>query len=172
MRIRTPFLIATAALVLAACGGGGGGADEASSAEVTQQAEVVSSGAFGSPVEVTGGVAVTLDGMADFTPGEFATGYVAGDKAVTFDVTVNNASAAEIYASSLSMTATSNDISCIEIFDGDNGLEGAPADAIAAGGSATFKWAIGCGAAKTGDPLKVALSFDGATAIEVSGSLV
>lgn len=172
MRLRLTMLVSALALTLVACGGGDSGGDSEAGANVTKQAEVVSTGTFGSAVEVSKGITVTLDGMATFTPGQFATGYVAGDKAVTFDVTVNNASAAEIYASSLSMTATSNDISCIEIFDGDNGLEGAPADAIAAGGSATFKWAIGCGAAKTGDPLKVALSFDGATAIEVSGSLV
>lgn len=172
MRLRLPILISVLALALAGCGGNGsdGGAD--AEAAVTQAAEVVSSGAFGSPVEVSKGVTVTLDGMSAFTPGEFATGYVAGDKAVTFDVTVTNGSAAEIYASSLSMTALSGEIGCIEIFDGDNGLEGAPADAIAAGASATFKWAIGCGAAKPGDPLQVELSFDGATAIAVSGSLV
>lgn len=172
MRFRLPIAVTVLALTLTACGGGGSTGSTESEATITQQAEVVSSGAFGSAVEVSTGVTVTLNGMADFTPGKFATGYVTGDKAVTFDVTVSNASAAEIYASSLSMTATSGDNTCVEVFDGDNGLEGAPADPIAAGASATFKWGITCGAAKSGDPLKIEMSFDGATAIEVSGSLV
>ena len=172
MRFRLPIAIAIMALTLTACGGGDSKGSTETDAQVTKQAEVVSSGAFGSAVEVSTGVTVTLDGMADFTPGKFATGYVPGDKAVTFDVTVNNGSAAEIYASSLALTATSGDNGCVEVFDGDNGLEGAPSDPIAAGASSSFKWAITCGAAKSGDPLKVELSFDGATAIEVSGTLV
>ena len=160
------------ALTVAGCGGGDNGSTAADQAAVTQQAEVVDTGGFGSAVTVGEGISVTLDGMADFTPSKFATGYVTGDKAVTFNVTVANASAAEIYASSLSMTATSGENTCAEVFDGDNGLEGAPADPIAKGGSETFKWAITCGKAKSGDPLDVELSFDGATSVKISGSLV
>mgnify|MGYP006282751955 CR=1 FL=1 len=172
MNLRMPLLAAVLAVTIAGCGGGGSGSGEVANTEVTKQAEVVSSGAFGSAVEVSKGVSVTLDGMATFTPGEFATGYVTGDKAVTFDVTVENGSAAEIFASSLALTATSGDNTCVEVFDGDNGLEGAPGDPIAAGSKSTFKWAISCGKAATGDPLNIELSFDGATAIQISGTLV
>lgn len=170
MRLAAAMLVL--ALTVTGCGGGqdeGGAEDQAA---VTQQTEVVDTGGFGSAVTVGDGVAVTLDNMATFTPGEFATGYVKGDSAVTFDVTVANTSAAEIFASSLSMTAMSGENGCIEIFDGDNGLEGAPGDPIATGASATFKWAISCGPAKAGDPLDIELSFDGATAVKISGSLV
>ena len=59
---------------------------------------------------------------------------------------------------------------CVDIFDGDNKMEGAPQEPLAAGTSLTFAWALSC-AGKSGDDLTVTL-FNGESAlIEAKGKL-
>ena len=59
---------------------------------------------------------------------------------------------------------------CVDIFDGDNKINGAPQEPLAAATSITFDWALSC-AGKSGDELTVKL-FNGETAlIEAKGKL-
>jgi hypothetical protein len=50
-------------------------------------------------------------------------------------------------------------------------LQGAPSDSVAAGDTATFKWAISC-PGKAGDPLNISLTTDGVANVLVTGKLV
>lgn len=166
-----PSIVALAALLLTACGAGGASV-ETSASQVAPEPTTVATGAFGTAVKVNKTVSVTLSNMQEFTPSPYTTGWMEGDKTVSFDVTVQNSGAQEILPSSLALSSSAGDVSCVDVFDGDSKLAGAPAEAVPAGGSVTFPWGIDCSTAKTGDALSIALSFDGATEVRVDGKLV
>jgi len=169
---------AGAALTLAACGGGSSGAkgspSSAQESSLVQNTSVKpqASGAFGSVVTLPSGVAVTLTNQALFQTTKFSSGQIDGQRYNSFDITVKNATAAPLDLGTLILTATAGAAgSCVDIFDGQVGIQGAPTDPIAAGASATFKWALSC-PGKVGDPLNITMTTDGTTNVEVIGKLI
>ncbi len=104
-----------------------------------------------------------------FTPGEFASNFQKGMVANKFEVTIENVGATELDLSGISITPASGQSTCTDILDGDNNINGAPTDPIAAGSSATFSYGVGC-LAKVGEPLDLSVSI-GDQVVSVSGTL-
>jgi hypothetical protein len=70
----------------------------------------------------------------------------------------------------LIVTGTTSSGACVDIFDGDNAMEGAPTTPLANGGSAKFSWGLSC-VGNNGDDITVTLSNGTTTLIEVVGKL-
>jgi hypothetical protein len=164
-------------LALASCGGGKSGGASGNS---TQSSGLVTapssapqaSGNFGSVVTLPSHVTFTLDKLAVFVPTKFSSGQIDGQTYNSFDITVKNASAVPLDLGALILTSVAGtDGACVDIFDGQVGLQGAPSDPVAAGATSIFKWAISC-PGKAGDPLTISLTADGVTTVEVKGKLV
>lgn len=162
------------ALALASCGGGqtNGKASANSSALATSAPTAAqASGDFGSVVTLPSGIAFTLNNQAVFTPTKFSSGQIDGQRFNSFEITVKNGTSAPLDLGTLILTSTAAAAGCVDIFDGQVGLQGAPADPVAVGGTTTFKWALSC-PGKAGDPLTIAMTTDGTTNVEVKGKLV
>jgi len=161
------------ALTLAGCGGSKSAeAPAESKQELVEEptVEVQASGGFDNAITTPDGNSFTLSSPSTFTPGKFASGHVPGQSFNKFAVTVkNNGSAAlELYA--LIVKGTTSGGECVDIFDGDNKIDGAPQEPLAAGQSLTFNWALSC-PGKSGEDLSVVL-LNGETAlIEAKGKL-
>jgi hypothetical protein len=152
------------ALGLAACGGGktGGKASTDSSSLVTNtSAAPQASGSFGSVVTLPSKVAFTINKLAVFKPTSFSAGQIDGQTYNSFEIAVKNGSSAALDLSTLILTTTTvSDGACVDIFDGQVGLAGAPSEMVVVGGTATFKWAVSC-PGKSGDPLTISMTTDG-----------
>ncbi len=163
------------ALTLASCGGGqtNGKASADSSALATSAPTAAqASGDFGSVVTLPSGIAFTLNNQAVFTPTKFSSGQIDGQRFNSFEITVKNGTSAPLDLGTLILTSTASaGAGCVDIFDGQVGLQGAPSDLVAAGGTTTFKWALSC-PGKAGDLLTIAMTTDGTTNVEVKGKLV
>ncbi|MEY4902149.1 MAG: hypothetical protein RLZZ190_876, partial [Actinomycetota bacterium] len=59
---------------------------------------------------------------------------------------------------------------CVDIFDGDAKMDGAPQTPLAAGASISFAWGISCPGA-TGDELTVVLTNNAVNVVEATGKL-
>lgn len=157
-------VLVVGALVLTGCGNKKTDSASSSSKEslVTTTAPSTSGG-FGSPIALSGGVSLTISTPASFTPGNFASNYLPGQVANVFEVTLKNGGTAPIDPTTISLAASSGTNTCTDVLDGDNGVTGAPTDPVAAGASATFKFAIGCDA-KSGAPLHFDITVGSSTA--------
>jgi hypothetical protein len=159
------------ALTLSACGG----ADEVAQVDdqslVTEVEEAPqASGGFDAPVVTPDKVSYTLSSPANFTPGKFASGMLPGQINERFNLSVTNGSAAELDLAILIVKGSTTTGECVDIFDGDNQMEGAPTTPLAAGASAKFSWGLSC-PGKNGEDISVLLSNGGLTLIEVTGKL-
>lgn len=172
--------IGTAGLILAlaSCGGGksggqaSGNASKSSALVTAPSSAPQASGTFDSVVSLPNHVSFTLNKLAVFVPTKFSAGQIDGQTYNSFDITVKNASAAPVDLGALILTSVAGtDGACVDIFDGQVGLQGAPSDPVAAGATSMFKWAISC-PGKAGDPLNISLTTDGVTTVEVKGKLV
>lgn len=162
------------ALTLTACGGESDSvtttAEEGQAlVEVVEEA-VQASGGFDAPVVTPDKVSYTLSSPASFTPGKFASGMLPGQINERFDVTVENRSAADLDLATLIIKGSTTTGDCVDIFDGDNQMEGAPATPLAAGASASFSWGLSC-PGKSGEDISVTLSNGISNLIEVTGKL-
>ena len=166
-------LTALLALSLTACGGSkssssSGKSDETLVTQPTAQAQA--SGGFDNAITTPDKNSFTLSSPQAFTPGKFATGMVIGQTFNRFSVTVKNGGSQPLDLTALIVKGTTTGGECVDIFDGDNKMEGAPQEPLAAGTSLTFAWALSC-AGKSGDDLTVTL-FNGESAlIEAKGKL-
>ncbi len=158
---------------LTACGG----SDEAAVPEEekqelveVQEQEAQAKGGFDSDITLPTGEIYQLSSPSKFTPGKFAAGQVPGQSFNRFEVSVTNGGSADLDLAVLIVSGTTSAGACVDIFDGDNNINGAPLEPLAAGASKTFGWALSC-PGSTGDELKVKL-FSGETAlIEATGKL-
>jgi len=163
----------TLALVLAlsACGGSDEAAQVDDQSLVTTVEETAqASGGFDSPVVTPDKVSYTLSSPAHFTPGKFASGMLPGQINERFDLTVENGSAAELDLATLIVKGSTTTGACVDIFDGDNQMEGAPTTPLAAGATAKFSWGLSC-PGKSGEDITVVLSNGTTNLIEVTGKL-
>jgi hypothetical protein len=162
------------ALTLTACGGESDSvtttAEEGQAlVEVVEEA-VQASGGFDAPVVTPDKVSYTLSTPASFTPGKFASGMLPGQINERFNVTVQNGSAADLDLATLIVKGSTTTGDCVDIFDGDNQMEGAPIEPLAPGASAKFSWGLSC-AGKSGEDISVVLSNGVTNLIEVTGKL-
>ena len=159
------------ALTLSACGGGDEVAQVDDQSLVTEVEEAPqASGGFDAPVVTPDKVSYTLSSPANFTPGKFASGMLPGQINERFDLNVTNGSAAELDLAILIVKGSTSTGECVDIFDGDNQMEGAPTTPLAAGASAKFSWGLSC-PGKSGEDISVLLSNANVTLIEVTGKL-
>ena len=159
------------ALTLSACGGGDEVAQVDDQSLVTEVEEAPqASGGFDAPVVTPDKVSYTLSSPANFTPGKFASGMLPGQINERFDLNVTNGSAAELDLATLIVKGSTTTGECVDIFDGDNQMEGAPTTPLAAGASAKFSWGLSC-PGKNGEDISVLLSNANVTLIEVTGKL-
>ena len=87
-----------------------------------------------------------------------------------FNVTVENGSAADLDLTTLIVKGSTTSGDCVDIFDGDNQMEGAPGTPLATGETAKFSWGLSC-PGKSGEEISVTLSNGLANLIEVTGKL-
>ena len=159
------------ALTLSACGGSDEAAQVDDQSLVTEVEEAPqASGGFDAPVVTPDKVTYTLSSPANFTPGKFASGMLPGQINERFDLNVTNGSAAELDLATLIVKGSTTTGECVDIFDGDNQMEGAPTTPLAAGASAKFSWGLSC-PGKNGEDISVLLSNANVTLIEVTGKL-
>ena len=159
------------ALTLSACGGGDEVAQVDDQSLVTEVEEAPqASGGFDAPVVTPDKVTYTLSSPANFTPGKFASGMLPGQINERFNLNVTNGSAAELDLATLIVKGSTTNGECVDIFDGDNQMEGAPTTPLAAGASAKFSWGLSC-PGKSGEDISVLLSNANITLIEVTGKL-
>ena len=159
------------ALTLSACGGADETAQVDDQSLITEVEEAPqASGGFDAPVVTPDKVSYTLSSPANFTPGKFASGMLPGQINQRFNLNVANGSAAELDLATLIVKGSTTTGECVDIFDGDNQMEGAPTTALAAGASAKFSWGLSC-PGKNGEDISVLLSNAGVTLIEVTGKL-
>jgi len=159
------------ALTLSACGGGDEVAQVDDQSLVTEVEEAPqASGGFDAPVVTPDKVSYTLSSPVNFTPGKFASGMLPGQINERFDLNVTNGSAAELDLAILIVKGSTTTGECVDIFDGDNQMEGAPTTPLAAGASAKFSWGLSC-PGKSGEDISVVLSNGSVTLIEVTGKL-
>jgi hypothetical protein len=157
------------ALVLTACGSTAPAAGPSDEAAATETSAAATAAQFGAPLDLGSGVAVTISAPASFTPGDFASNYFPGQVAQLFTVAVENKGTAALDLSTVTFAATSSGNFCTDVLDGDNGINGAPTDPVAAGGSVSFKYAVACDA-KVGDPIELGIVF-GDTNAALTGKL-
>ena len=101
---------------------------------------------------------------------EHPLGVIPGQINERFNVTVENGSAADLDLATLIVKGSTTTGDCVDIFDGDNQMEGAPTTPLAPGASAKFSWGLSC-PGKGGEEISVTLSNGVTTLIEVAGKL-
>ena len=171
-KIRLAAAALASTLLLSACGGGSDTASTESNEELIAPpvVEVQASGGFNSPVKIASGVSFTLSEPTGFKPGKFAAGQLPGQRYQQFKIDINNGSTAAIDLSTFIITGKTTSGLCVDIFDGDNGMDGAPGEPLAAGKSLAFNWGLSC-EGKSGEDLSLVLSNEGTAIIEVTGKL-
>jgi hypothetical protein len=158
-------------LTLSACGG----SDEVATVDdqtlvATVEETPQASGGFDAPVVTPDKVSYTLSSPAHFTPGKFASGMLPDQINERFNLSVTNGSAADLDLAILIVKGSTTTGACVDIFDGDNQMEGAPTTPLAAGATATFSWGLSC-PGKSGDDISVVLANGEVNVISVTGKL-
>lgn len=161
------------ALGLSACGG-----SDKAEAPTEQKQELVeapqqeaqATGGFDSEIKLPTGESYILSSPSKFTPGKFASGIVVGQSNYRFDVTTKNGGNADLDLAVLIVQGSTSSGACVDVFDGDNNINGAPTEPLPAGQSKTFTWALSC-PGKAGDDLAVKLLSGETALIEAKGKL-
>ena len=162
------------AITLTACGGGSDSvattAEEGRALVEEVEEAVQASGGFDVPVVTPDMVSYTLSSPANFTLGKFASGMLPDQVNQRFNLTVSNGSAADLDLAVLIVKGSTTSGDCVDIFDGDNKMEGAPTTPLAPGTTATFSWGLSC-PGKASEDISVILSNGETNVIEVNGKL-
>ncbi len=156
-----------------ACGGSGGSdVPEEDKQELveTQEQTAQATGGFDSDIKLPTGETYRLSSPAKFTPGKFASGQVPGQSFNKFEVSVTNGGSADLDLAVLIVSGATSSGACVDIFDGDNNIGGAPMEPLAPGASKSFAWALSCPGA-AGEELKVKLISGETALIEAVGKL-
>lgn len=159
------------ATTLTACGGEETTAstDDQTLVETVEE-KPQASGGFDAPVITPDKVSYTLTSPATFTPGKFASGMLQGYKNERFDLTIVNNSGKDLDLATLIVRGSTSTGECVDIFDGDNQMEGAPTTPLASGATAQFSWGLSC-SGKSGDDLSVTLTNGLTSLIQVTGKV-
>ncbi len=138
-----------------------------SESAVTQAPEVTLD--FGTPLDLGNGIKVTLSQPVSFVPGVYASNFVKGEVANRFEVSIENGGTSDLDVTQFIITSSSNGEPCVDVLDGDSGINGAPTDPLAAGASVKFNYAIACHA-KIGAQYKISVTA-GASLVGLTGTL-
>lgn len=162
------------AMTLASCGGS---SDKSESSNENNQElvenvsqEAQATGGFNNEIKLPSGDSYLLSSPTKFTPGKFAAGQVIGQSYNRFEVTVKNGTSAELDLAALIVQGSTASGACVDIFDGDNNIDGAPIEPLATGMTKTFGWALSC-PGKAGEDLTVKLLSGETALIEAKGKL-
>ena len=120
---------------------------------VEEVAPTITTG-FGADLKLSDSVSIKFENLMGFTPSKFASNYEKGMVANKFSVTIKNNGTTDLNLTDVSFAIKSNDYICVDVLDGDNGIDGSPTDVIKPGASSLFTYGTGC-KTKKGDPLKI-----------------
>ena len=136
---------------------------------LVQEAAPVATIGFDKPLDLGGGVSVTVSAPTQFTPTQFMTNFDQKAKTANFfTVTIVNGGKTPLDFSTVSLEADSGANVCFDVL-GDQDINGAPTDPLKAGGSTSYKYGVGCKAA-SGDPLSLTVRI-GESTVAVEGKL-
>jgi len=136
---------------------------------LVQETAPVATIAFDKPLDLGGGVSVTVSSPTKFTPTQFMTNFDQKAKTANyFTVTIKNAGKSALDFSTVSLEADSGTNVCFDIL-GDQDIDGAPVDPLKPGAEVSYKYGVGCKAA-SGDPLNLKVRVSG-TNVAVQGKL-
>jgi len=124
---------------------------------------------FDSPLDLGGGVFVTVSTPSRFTPTIFMTNIDQKPKTSnSFDVTIKNGGKADLDFTTVSLQAASGANVCFDVL-GDLDINGAPTEPLKAGSEVSYKYGVGC-QASSGEPLTLTVKIGSAT-VQVDGKL-
>jgi hypothetical protein len=124
---------------------------------------------FDSPLDLGGGVFVTVSAPSRFTPTTFMTNVDQKPKTSnSFDVIIKNGGKTDLDFTTVSLQAASGANVCFDVL-GDLDINGAPTEPLKAGAEVTYKYGVGCQAA-AGDPLTLTVRI-GESKVQVDGKL-
>jgi hypothetical protein len=147
-----------------------GGSDlPADTTTLVQEEAPVATIGFDSPLDLGGGVFVTVSAPTRFTPTIFMTNIDQKPKTSnSFDVIIKNDGKTPLDFTSVSLEAASGTNVCFDVL-GDLDINGAPTEALKAGGEVSYKYGVGCQAA-AGEPLTLTVRI-GASTVQVDGKI-
>jgi hypothetical protein len=147
-----------------------GGSDlPADKTTLVEEVAPVATIAFDTPLDLGGGIFVTVAAPSRFTPTTFMTNVDQKPKTSnSFNVTIKNGGKSPLDFTTVSLIAASGANVCFDVL-GDLDINGAPTEALAAGATATYKYGVGCQAA-AGEPLSLTVQI-GESKVAVEGKL-
>ena len=147
-----------------------GGSDApVDAAALVQEEAPVATIAFDSPLDLGGGVFVTVSSPSRFSPTTFMTNIDQKPKTSnSFDVIIKNGGKTPLDFTTVSLQAASGANVCFDVL-GDLDINGAPTDALKAGSEVSYKYGVGC-QAPVGDPLTLTVRI-GDVKVQVDGKL-
>jgi hypothetical protein len=124
---------------------------------------------FDSPLDLGGGVFVTVSAPTRFTPTTFMTNIDQKPKTSnSFDVIIKNGGSTPLDFTTVSLEAVSGSNVCFDVL-GDLDINGAPTEALKAGGEISYKYGVGC-QATAGEPLTLTVRI-GESTVQVDGKI-
>ena len=147
-----------------------GGSDApVDAAALVQEEAPVATIAFDSPLDLGGGVFVTVSSPSRFSPTTFMTNIDQKPKTSnSFEVIIKNGGKTPLDFTTVSLQAASGANVCFDVL-GDLDINGAPTDALKAGSEVSYKYGVGC-QAPVGDPLTLTVRI-GDVKVQVDGKL-
>ena len=124
---------------------------------------------FDSPLDLGGGVFVTVAAPSRFSPTTFMTNVDQKPKTSnSFNVIIKNGGKTDLDFTTVSLQAASGANVCFDVL-GDLDINGAPTEPLKAGAEVSYKYGVGCQAA-SGDPLTLTVRI-GESKVQVDGKL-
>ena len=125
--------------------------------------------AFDTPLDLGGGILVTVSSPSRFTPTQFMTNIDQKPKSANqFNVTIQNGGSTAFDFTSVILVAESGSNVCFDVL-GDLDINGAPTQPLAPGATSTYAYGVGCQAA-AGDPLSLSVQI-GESKVAVEGKI-
>ena len=147
-----------------------GGSDApVDAATLVQEEAPIATIGFDSPLDLGGGVFVTVAAPSRFSPTIFMTNVDQKPKTSnSFNVIIKNGGKTPLDFTSVSLQAASGANVCFDVL-GDLDINGAPTEPLKAGSEVNYKYGVGCQAA-AGDPLTLTVRI-GESKVQVDGKL-
>lgn len=147
----------------------GGSELPADKTTLVQEEAPVATIAFDKPLDLGGGVLVTVSSPSRFTPTQFMTNIDQKPKSAnSFDVIIKNDGKTPLDFTTVSLQAASGANVCFDVL-GDLDINGAPTEALKPGAEVSYKYGVGC-QASAGDPLSLTVRI-GSSTVAVEGKI-
>jgi hypothetical protein len=162
-------VVAVVALSILRSATNGGSDLPADKTTLVEEVAPVATIAFDTPLDLGGGVFVTVSAPSRFTPTQFMTNVDQKPKSSNkFTVTIKNGGKTALDFTSVALVASSGANVCFDVL-GDLDINGAPTEPLAAGATSTYTYGVGCQAA-AGEPLSLAVQI-GESKVAVEGKI-